>query len=137
MSNKIIRAALESRLKTWAQAQSPPIPIAYQNVAFTPPSQARYLRAFLLPAETRSEDVPGETRTYMGIFQVSICIPDGAGAGAAETILADLETLFPVALRIESAGVSINIPRPVSASPAMNEPGLFVLPASIRYRADK
>jgi len=136
MSNKIIRAALESRLKTWAQAQSPPIPIAYQNVAFTPPNQARYLRAFLLPAETRS-DLPGTSRNYMGIFQISICIPDGSGSGAAETILADLEALFPVALTIESAGTKIFITRPVSASPAMNEPGWFVLPTSIRYRADK
>ena len=136
MSNSIIRSALEGRLKTWADAQSPPIPIEYQNVAFTPPSQARYLRAFLLPAETRSNDTPGETKTYAGLLQVSICVPTGTGPGAAEQLVTELETLFPVSLRIVVGGLVINITRPASAGSSMPETGLYVTPVSIQYRAD-
>ncbi len=137
MSNAIIRAALESRLKTWAAAQSPPIPIAYQNAPFTPPTQARYLRAFLLPAETDSQYVEGTDRIYMGLFQISICVPAGTGPGVAEQLVVSLESIFAYPLVIVRSGWNIAINRPLSTSPAMQEDGLYVLPVHIRYRADQ
>lgn len=137
MSNAIIRSALEGRLKTWADAQSPPIPIAFQNAPFTPPNQARYMRAFLLPAETDSNDLAGEHRAYMGLLQVSICVPDGTGSGAAETLSTAIEALFPVSLRLVKSGLTVMITKPASAGPALPEAGIYVVPMSIRYRADK
>lgn len=137
MSNAIIRSALEGRLKTWADSQAPPIPIAFQNVAFTPPSQARYMRAFLLPAETISDDLLGDHKGYMGLLQVSLCLPDGSGPSASDQLVSELETLFPGSLRIVKSGLTVMITRPASAGPSMQEPGLYVTPVSIRYRADK
>ena len=137
MSNAIIRSALESRLKTWADAQVPPIPIAYQNAPFTAPTQSRYLRAYLLPAETSSRLVEGTDRSYMGMFQISICVPEGTGPGAAEQLIASLETLFPAPLTISKSGLNIRITKPISASPSMQETGLYVVPVNIRYRVDK
>ena len=135
MSHKIIRSAIESKLSTWALAQSPPIPIAWQNATFTPPSQARYLRAFLLPAETQNPDLGGDIRTFIGIYQVSICVPDGTGAGAAETIAESLIAEFPYGARLVQSGIAVVINRTPSQSPAMQEPGLYVVPVSISYRA--
>ena len=136
MSNSIIRSALESRLKTWADSQVPPIPIAYQNVPFTPPA-GRYIRAYLLPAETSSRLVEGTDRSYIGMFQMSVCVPDGTGPGASEQIVASLETLFSSPLTISKSGLNIRITRPLSVSPAMQEHGLYVIPTRTQYRVDK
>ena len=136
MSQKIIRSAIESKLSTWALAQSPPIPTAWQTATFTPPNQARYLRAFLLPAETQNPDIGGEIRTFIGVYQVSICVPDGTGAGAAESIAESLIAEFQYGTRLVQSGLAIVINRTPYQSPAMQEPGLYVVPVSISYRAD-
>ena len=43
MSSTYIRSQLDGILSTWAMAQYPPIPIAYENVAFTKPTNSPYL----------------------------------------------------------------------------------------------
>lgn len=135
MSQKLIRAAYESRLNTWAAAHSPVLQVSWQNRAFTPPA-ATHLRAFLIPATTGSADMKGDHRQYLGVFQVSIVTPDGAGAGATETLISELETLFPANLRLTSGAITVTQTSPVSAGPGQNEPGLYVVPVSFRYRSD-
>ena len=135
MSNKIIRAALEAKLNTWAKAQTPPIPIAWQNATFTPPTQARYLRAFLLSAETQDLAVSCDIHVYIGIFQVSACFPEGKGSTDADAVVDSLIAEFPQGLVIPKLGMNVMILKTPYAAPAMNEPGLFVVPVSIRYRA--
>lgn len=136
MSQKAIRAAIESRLATWAAAQSPPIPIAYQNAPFSAPSTGPHLRAFLLPAESISPFLEGGATTYIGVYQITACTPESTGPAAAETIIAALELLFPANLRITHSAVTAVVTAPVSASPADTEPGLYVIPCRFRYRAD-
>jgi hypothetical protein len=135
MSQTLIRTAYESRLATWAAAHSPVLQVAWQNAAFTPPA-ATHLRCFLLPAATGSDDLKGDHRQYLGVFQVSIVVPDGAGPAAPETILGELNTLFPMNLRLTSGAITVSQTSPVSAGPGQNEPGLYVVPVSFRYRSD-
>jgi hypothetical protein len=135
MSAAAIRAALESKLATWAASRSPPIPVAWQNVAFTPPAQARYLRAFLLPAATISRDLQGAHRGYIGIFQINVIVPIGTGPGAAEAIADALALEFPAALRIGTAPVVLLI-SPAAVGAALQGDDTFTVPVSITYRAD-
>ena len=137
MSQKTIRAALESRLKTWADAQVPVIPVAWQNVSYTPVSGTRYIRAYLLPAETFDGAVTGDYKLYAGIFQLSIYSPDGTGTGAAETIAEAIIAQFAQNTAISKSGLTIFIDRTPSMGPSMNDEGWHVLPVSIRYRVDK
>lgn len=136
MSQKAIRAAIEQRLAAWAAAESPPIPIAYQNAPFSAPTSGPHLRAFLLPADTGSPFLEGGARTYIGVYQVSVCAPESTGPALAEVIVAELEALFPANLSITHSGVTAVVTAPVSASPAITEPGLYVIPCRFRYRAD-
>ena len=62
MSHKIVRSLLEARLAAWAKLQKPVLRIAYQNVVFKPADGETYLRAFLIPAHTGSDDLAGEHR---------------------------------------------------------------------------
>lgn len=136
MSQKACKAAIESRLATWAAARSPALRIAWENVTFTPANGETYLRAFLLPADTASQDLAGTHRAFRGVYQVNVSVPLAVGAGAALGIVAELDALFPVNLRITSAGVTTQITGPASAGPADQDASHYTVPVSITYRAD-
>lgn len=135
MSDALIRRAFEATLKTWADAQTPAIPVAWENVEFSQPA-GRYLRAFLLPATTTSADLGRVNRRYAGVFQISVVMPTGTGAGAASAIVASLAALFSPAAPIVVSTLSVWPSQPLSAGPAIPEPDRFVIPCSVPYLAD-
>lgn len=131
MSQIAIRAAFEKRLNEWAKAQSPPILVAFENVAFTPPA-GLYLRAFLLPGETQNPSLGGSHQRRIGLFQVSVVAPINGGARPAEIIAEALEALFPRGLSLGPAQVDTS----PSVAPALSDGERYTIPVSIRYRAD-
>ncbi|MCE0464902.1 DUF4128 domain-containing protein [Pseudomonas uvaldensis] len=136
MSHKIIRSLLEARLKAWAAARTPALRIAYQNVPFTPNSGETYLRAFLLPAGTDSNDLAGAHRLYTGLFQITIVTPAGNGPAGAETIADELAVLYPLNYRLTRDGLTALVMTPVEPGPEQAEDTSFTLPVSFQYRAD-
>lgn len=136
MSHKIIRSLLETRLKTWAAARTPALRIAYQNVAFTPNNGETYLRAFLIPAGTDSNDLAGAHRLYTGVFQITIVTSTGNGPSGAETIADELAILYPLNDRLVRNGLTALIMTPVEPGPELAEDTAFALPVSFQYRAD-
>lgn len=133
MSHALIRSGFETVLKAWADAQTPAIPIAWPNVAFTPPA-GRYLRALLIPASTKKLTFDGAGRTYRGLFQVSFCMPIGVGAGAVETLAASLDAAFTDSF--VSGSLRVYLLEPFSMAPALQEPDRYMVPVSATYRAD-
>lgn len=83
MSLSLVRRAFEVPLAAFAQAQG--LALAFDNVAFTPPT-GMHLRAFLIPAGTSSDDLAGKHRRYEGTFQVSVMAPAGQGAGPGQAV---------------------------------------------------
>lgn len=136
MSNASVRAALESRLATWAAARSPALAVVWENVPANPAQGQIYLRAFLLPADTQSDDLQGVHRARLGVFQVSIALPIGQGPGAAMGIADELDALFPVNGRYTSGSVTTQIITPASPSSGFQDEASFIVPVSIGYRAD-
>ena len=140
MSDAIIRQILEGRLKTWADARSPALKVAWQNKKFDPPSTT-YLRAFLLPARTRSLDVAGKHRVYTGVFQVDIVTPANAGSADPGSITAELDTLFPVVNgdgggRYTASGITVSVTLPITQGSALPGTGTSITPTYFQYRAD-
>lgn len=137
MSDKIIRSLFEGRLKTWATARVPPLPIAYEDVAFTPPADGSpYLRAFLLPANTTSEDLEGKHTAYRGVFQVSVVTKAGSGRGTAEGIADEIAALFPSNLALTKTTFTVYVRSPMATAPAQQADTASLLPLSFTYRAD-
>ena len=134
MSNAAIRAGLENVLAAWAQAQAPPIPVAWQNQAFTPPP-ARYIRAFLLPGKTASYDMDGEQRVFVGVWQVSLCMPLGSGSADAQTLEAAICALYPKETPITASGVTTTLKSPMSAGPSIPNDTHYTVPISCSYQA--
>jgi hypothetical protein len=133
MTQAIIREAFETRLKTWADARTPALPYAWENVPFTPTAGARYVRATLLPAPTLSATLDRGHRNYRGIFQVSFHMPVGIGAGAFESLLASLDSTF--AASFTQDGVLVYLTKPFSAAPAIQDKDRYVVPVSCEYAA--
>lgn len=130
-----IRALLEARLSTWAKSQSPSIPIAWQNVPFTPPT-GRFMRAWIMPAETGSETLDGAHRRYVGVFQVNVVVPQGTGPAAAEALAESIAALYPMNDLLSMTGLDLMIVSPMSIAQGFNSDGRYVVPVSCRYRAD-
>jgi hypothetical protein len=134
MSQKIVRAGLEKKLKAWADVQTPVLTVAWENVSFTPPA-GPYLRAFLLPEPTLSKTLDKLHRRYAGIMQVDLVMPINGGASPAETLLASMLTAFAPATSFIESSVRIYIPEPASAAPALSESNRYIVPVSITYAA--
>lgn len=137
MSNKIIRSVFEARLKTWAAARSPALPVAFEDASYTPPADGSpYLQAFLLPANATSEDLEGKHTAYRGIFQVSVVTKAGIGRGTAEGIADEISALFPNNLGMTKTTFTVYVRAPMSTGSAQPGDTTTTLPLSIQYRAD-
>ncbi len=134
MSQALIRAALETPLATWAAAQSPAIPVAWENVTFQPGE--RYIRANLLPAQTISLDLLGKHRRYQGLLQITLVLPQGPGMGDAEELVSSLEALYPQHAIFTAAGLGVQIVRPMSAASGIPGDGDVSVPVTCRYQVD-
>lgn len=136
MSNKRIRALYEGRLLTWAAARGVPLTVVYQNRPQVPTTGTAYLKCFLLPADTASQDIEGALRTYRGVFMVSVVAPINTGPGAAETIADELAALFVLNARLTASGFTVQQITPASQAPALQDASTYIVPVSFEYRAD-
>ncbi|SEL12057.1 Bacteriophage related protein of unknown function [Roseateles sp. YR242] len=138
MSNKIIRAAFETRLAAWAAAQVPPIPVAYENGGdFTPPSdRSRYAHCYLMPVDLDTQTVDMKHLVFEGLFQVTLFMPAGEGNGPTDDLCESLATTFSPTAPMVRAGLPIFITRPMGRRSGDPEDGYFVVPVSCAYRAD-
>ena len=132
MSDALVASAFETTLKAWADAQTPAIPVAWENVTFNPPV-GRYIRATLLPATTNRLFLDGSGRSLVGIFEVHFYMPIGSGAKATRTLVSSLDAAFSVT--ITASGLRIYLTSPFSAAPPIPIEDRFVVPASASYRA--
>lgn len=133
MTQALVRQALETALKTYADGAS--LPVAWENVDFTPSATA-HLRAFVLPAGTESPDLQRAGRTWTGIFQVTIVTPHGAGPGAAEALVTALSAVFDPSAPLTAGGLRVYLLQPLSAAPGIQERDRWAVPCSVPYRAD-
>ena len=132
MSNAIIAAHFEGILATWAAAQSPAIPVAYESVPFTKPT-TRYLECFLIPANTKDVTVDGTRQRYMGTFQINVWVPDGKGRGAGDVIAAALVDLFPIVPKTGNVSVETT---PTVSRAIKDVAGWRVIPVTLTYRLE-
>ena len=133
MTHALIRAGFEGALKTWADAQTPAIPVAWPNTVFDPPT-GRYIRADLLPARTKRLFLDGSGREWKGVFQALFYMPQGTGAGTVESLAASLDAAF--AASFTSGGVRIHLLEPFCIAAALPHTERYVVPVSAEYQAD-
>ena len=101
---------LESRVAIIAESLG--LPIAWPNIAFTPPDDAPYGRVYVLPAQTVGQDLEGQLRTYQGILQLNIIAPAGSGVTLARGLAKSVADAFPEGLPLVDGDLTVYINGP-------------------------
>ncbi|OIZ37332.1 hypothetical protein BEH70_22350 [Citrobacter freundii] len=140
-----IAGLLESRVAVICSSLG--LPVAWPNIAFTPPDNAPYGRVYVLPAQTVGQDLEGQLRTYQGILQLNIIAPAGSGVTLARGLATSVTDAFPEGLPLVDGDLTvyINSPpqvrqpiqdRPTSAPNDSSGSITYTTPVSMQYRAD-
>ncbi len=132
MSIPLIRSAFESRLKVWADSQTPVIPIAFQNVGFTKTS-VPFLEPVLIPNLLINRDVAASHERYVGLWQVNCWSPIGKGMGQAESLAENVKQLFPVIPKVGNLSIE-KPPRIEKSMTDTSSGGWIIVPLLIHYR---
>ena len=127
-----ISAALDGKLKTFAEANS--IPVAWENAGYDPVIGTLYLRPKILPGNSEPIGLSYTSALdHLGIYQIDIIAPIDSGKGVATT-KADL--LFTEFARgnLPYNGKSITI-KSVSRSAGNRDSAWYVLSVIINYQS--
>ena len=136
---------LESRVAIIAESLG--LPIAWPNLAFTPPDDAPYGRVYVLPAQTVGQDLEGQLRTYQGILQLNIIAPAGSGVTLARGLAKSVADAFPEGLPLVDGDLTVyingppQVRQPIQDRPTSSPNGTtgsitYTTPVSMQYRAD-
>ncbi|EDW1078912.1 hypothetical protein PK10_004362 [Salmonella enterica subsp. enterica] len=140
-----IAELLESRVAIIAESLG--LPIAWPNIAFTPPDDAPYGRVYVLPAQTVGQDLEGQLRTYQGILQLNIIAPAGGGVTLARGLTKSVADAFPEGLPLVDGDLTVyingppQVRQPIQDRPTSSPNGTtgsitYTTPVSMQYRAD-
>lgn len=128
----LITEALLQRLA--ALALTPALPVAYPNVAFTPPVGGSYLEA-REPLRSSTEAI-GISRwnEHTGIFQIDVVYRAQDGAIAPTEIADKVADWFKRGTRLINGSVRVDINEPPSVAASMADAPYIRIPVSVRYR---
>lgn len=129
-----IAAALATRLGEWADAEG--IPVAWENVPFTPPSDAFYLAVHDMPATPRTVDHGLRCRIYSGVYQINVVAPVGIGRTDVVALADRVAELFPEGQEIEGRGFTCWIDQTPGVFRGITTSVSYTVPVSLNYRAD-
>lgn len=131
-----IETALFARMALLVLA--PALPVAWPNVAFTPPSPRRYLRVSHLPNTTdRLYQGQKGSHRHQGILQVLVCHPLNSGETAAREIAGTVASHFPAGLKLYSGEAKVKITKRADIASALTTDTEIHIPVSIAYRSFK
>lgn len=133
MSTKKVRAALETKLNSFATANS--LKVAWENKGAD--YTVSHIRATLFPSPTQNPSIGVEHKRYRGLFRMLIMLTDlNNGPSAVETLGENLANAFPRGSSLSSGGVVVNIENTPSVSGLMYEGNFVYVSVELAYRAD-
>lgn len=136
MSASDIREAFETRIAAFAAAQTPVLPVAWENTTYTPSPNTAFLQCAMLPAPTANPWMGVTSERLLGIYQINCYGVQDTGPAATEAVADALIALFPRG-GITQNGKTINIDVTPSRVKGLNDQnGFFFIPVRIRYRED-
>ncbi|ENY3728281.1 DUF4128 domain-containing protein [Enterobacter kobei] len=129
-----IAAALAARLGECADAEG--IPVAWENVPFTPPSDGLYLAVHDMPTTPRTLDLGLRCRIYSGVYQINVVAPVGIGRTDVVALADRVAELFPEGQEIEGRGFTCWIDQTPGVFRGITTSVSYTVPVSLNYRAD-
>lgn len=130
-----IQAALFSRAALLVL--NPVHPVAWPNVAFTPPASKKYLRVSHLPNVTdRLYIGSDDPHQHQGILQIMVCASLNSGEAGARETAGLVASHFPVDMRLSSGAASVEITKRPNIASALITDTEIQIPVSIAYRCE-
>lgn len=115
---------------------SPVHPVAYPNMAFTPPANKKYLRVTHFPNTTDSDFVSNtSTDEHKGILQITVCAPLNSGETQAREIAGLVVEHFPKGMALYRDDVKVRITKRPDCAAKITTDTEIQIPVSIRYEA--
>lgn len=127
-----IRSELETRLKTFADAQVPPIPIAWEGTPFTPPKDGAFFEVKMLASTNTSVNVAASNTRVRGNFQVNVVDRDGVGSKKIEDLASQVAALYPM---LPKTG-TVSIEQPAQKSAAILLLDKRIIAVTVNYRQE-
>lgn len=135
MSKHLVEPLLVGRLKAFAAARTPVLPVAWTNTPFIPPCGGVYLRETLMLGTPRAAAVGADAKNYQpGIYQIDIMGETGKGVKPTTDISKALEALFPRGLQLSAPDIVLTV-KGVSVLPGSTSDSRFKVPVSINFYA--
>jgi len=129
-----IRQEVELAVASFAAAQAPAIPVAYEGVPFTKPTGSPYLQVVFLNNAITNATVDAERQRVYGSFQIMVYVPDGKGMKQLDTITSEIAALFPV--YDKSLYSTFSVEQPANVSPPMTDAAFRVAAVRVQYRQE-
>jgi hypothetical protein len=127
----LVRVTLESKLQAWAAAQTPPVPIAFENVPFTKPVSGIFLEPIFFSSVTINRNLGAMQTKDVGFLQVNCWAKNGQGMAEVDTLANNIVNLYPTLPKV--GPVSIDGPAQ-SAQAKVDVSGWVCIPVTIKYR---
>lgn len=129
-----IRQEVESTVASFAAAQSPVIPVAYEGKSFNKPTNSPYLQVVFLDNSVTNATVDAERQRVYGSFQIMVAVPDNNGMKQLDTLTGQIAALFKVYDKAKYSTFSVE--RPANVSPAMTDAAFRVAAVRVQYRQE-
>lgn len=88
-----IRQEVEKAVATFAASQN--IPVAYEGVAFTKPTNSSWLEVTFLDPSVMNPTVDGERIRKRGVVQIDVYVVDNKGSKSLDELTEAITRLFP------------------------------------------
>lgn len=113
-------------------------PVAFPNMAFTPPANKKYVRVTHFPNTTdRLYLGNSDPHRHQGILQISVVAPLNSGESAARELAGQIADHFPAGLTLHSGGVQVKVTKRPNTGSAVIDTTEIRIPVSIAYRSFK
>lgn len=120
--------------KLAALTLSPALPVAYPDKAFTKPASGAWLEAFIFrnPNQTVALADDG-TDILPGLFQITICAPEGLGVVNSQDIAGAIVAHFARGTKMVSGGVSVRSTKRPDVAPSYADHPYTRTPVTITF----
>lgn len=133
MSHALARSAIEMKLFNWSKAKNPVLPSVF-GVQKADLSRPIFIKGNILPASATTECLQGDEITYIGLYQVMVCCDPAQPFNTAETLINEIQSLFPVDSDIGIEAFNGSITDAVDQGPTIVEDSRYNVPVTIPYR---
>lgn len=115
---------------------SPPLPVFFEGVAVKPPAKPKYLWCSIAPNDVERPAIGFDgQRVHQGIILINVFWINGAGLVAPAEAADAVRAHWVDGTRLEGTGCRVEINRPPSIRPAVQEGATMFIPVAIEYRA--